>query len=267
MMFKKLLLVALVVGLVLVVQGAAFAVQDQIGFSVINMGTPAFPDFDNVRGPNDPGGLLVAPTGTFNINNTVGIINKDGTGSTTSYAAVRGNLWYALNAASPLFDTTPPPAPWNGKGLGSNTVKQTPYTTLGIITGSDYNVLNGSYVVYGETLKPTSILVGYTWAGNATMNGMLTPADYGAIDDQFNGFGYALPALWAQGDYDHDGILTPGDYGAIDDTFNVVGYGVSIVRRGDLPPPHGVGAVPEPGTIALLVAGALTGLLFWKKQR
>src|SRR5213076_685746 len=95
----------------------------------------------------------------------------------------------------------------------------------------------------GVTADATSVLVKYTYGGDANLDGRINVDDYGRID-----FNASLGvAGWYNGDFNYDGKINVDDYGIID--FNVQIQGPPFST--DL---GATSAVPEP--TALLIASA-----------
>jgi hypothetical protein len=95
----------------------------------------------------------------------------------------------------------------------------------------------------GQTVDANSVLVKYTWTGDANLSGKVDASDYLRIDV---GFARGLP-FWYNGDFDFSGTVDANDYFWIDSAFarqtGVLGAGVV--------------AVPEPGLGgAVILAGA-----------
>jgi hypothetical protein len=97
-----------------------------------------------------------------------------------------------------------------------------------------------------------SVLVKYTYFGDADLDGTVSTNDYFQIDNGFSGG----KTGWINGDFDYDGSVSTNDYFLIDNAF-VVQNGVLTpagMSNGALP---GISAVPEPtGAFALGLAGA-----------
>jgi hypothetical protein len=69
----------------------------------------------------------------------------------------------------------------------------------------------------GLTADATSVLIAYTYVGDANLDGRITGDDYSAID-----FGYLTRASawgWSNGDFNYDGIVSGDDYSDIDANF------------------------------------------------
>src|SRR6185369_3745152 len=105
---------------------------------------------------------------------------------------------------------------WDGNGLiTSQPAALNQLTTLGIAEAS--NVLGlgaGDTAVFsGFTVDSTSVLVKYTYAGDANLDGTINADDYAAIDfysPQAGASGYF------NGDFNHDGAINADDYSLID---------------------------------------------------
>ena len=142
-----------------------------------------------------------------------------------------------------------------GTLLGSAAaIDPTRLTTLGVLA----NRTAGGTPIYtqfdGRAVAAADVLVGYTYYGDADLNGTVDGADYARIDA-----GYAGHLTgWANGDFNLDGTVDGSDYTLIDNAFNGqsgrLGASPSIVAVET----DEVAAVPEP---AALVASAAVGLV------
>jgi hypothetical protein len=108
----------------------------------------------------------------------------------------------------------------------------------------------------GEPVDDTSILVAFTRTGDANLDGVVNDDDVSIVGATYAP-GVSQPA-WALGDFDYNGFVN-------DDDVTLLGafYDPSAVPL-ILPAPQsttGVSAVPEPGTLALLVTGVFGSLL------
>jgi hypothetical protein len=104
----------------------------------------------------------------------------------------------------------------------------------------------------GITIGSSAICGKYTYIGDADLNGMVTPDDYGAIDSHL---GESVPAGrgWFAGDWNFDGQVTPDDYIAIDSNLGR-GQGSPLAALST-----SLAAVPEPASLSavLISAGAV----------
>jgi hypothetical protein len=72
----------------------------------------------------------------------------------------------------------------------------------------------------GQTVDNTSVLLKYTYAGDANLDGIISGDDYSTID--FN-LGVANASGYFNGDFNYDGIISGDDYSTID--FNIGAQG------------------------------------------
>ena len=94
----------------------------------------------------------------------------------------------------------------------------------------------------------SKITVMYTIYGDTNLDGTVNGNDLNTVLSNFNQTGMT----WAQGDFNYDGTVNGTDLNTVLSNFN---QHLSVV-----------GAVPEPSTLLLAVAGLL-GLLAWKVRR
>ncbi|MBC7784776.1 MAG: autotransporter-associated beta strand repeat-containing protein [Burkholderiales bacterium] len=109
-------------------------------------------------------------------------------------------------------------------------------TMLGVIdgatTGGQVTTLSGFAVA-----NPTqSVLVKYTWRGDANLDGVVNGSDYALADTGFSGGGTG----WFYGDVNYDGVINGSDYALIDTGFS-----------------SQTGPLPEPAMLSLLGLGAM----------
>jgi hypothetical protein len=157
-------------------------------------------------------------------------------------------------------------------------------TGVGVVVNSDIAMMTGSkgYGMFGGVAtEPNSILMAHTWVGDTTLKG------YVDIDDITNvlagldarggpmtGFTNGPPG-WEYGDWNGTGMVTIDDVtsalagldasrGNSIGTTEVLSYGSST--GGPVASPSG-SVSPEPGTLALLAAGALAALAVWRRKR
>ena len=145
---------------------------------------------------------------------------------------------------------------WDGNGLASvaAAVDGQKLTALGIIDNRD-SLVGGRTSFEGEAVDASSLLVKYTYWGDANFDGQVTFDDYDIIDYYY---WFPLPADqmgWWTGDLDYDGNVDFDDYDLIDYAYWFQGAPLAG---------GGLGAVPEPATLALLAVGAA---LAWRRKR
>jgi PEP-CTERM motif len=113
----------------------------------------------------------------------------------------------------------------------------------------------------GASTGPNSVLVKYTYYGDANLDGVVNGADYQQID---NGFGLNLTG-WYNGDFNYDGVIDGSDFSLIDNTFNQINA-IDASPMGIIASAADVNAVPEPVTLGLFALGAM-GLLTHRSRR
>ena len=108
---------------------------------------------------------------------------------------------------------------WLGAGLTSSVARDNPghNTTLGAMEASDYRGFYGAGASFaGQTPGASSVLVKYTYYGDANFSGTVTFDDYVRIDTGFN----AHLTGWSNGDFNQSGGVNFDDYVLIDTAFN-----------------------------------------------
>ena len=136
---------------------------------------------------------------------------------------------------------------WQGIGVRSSSAAASPQahpTALGYANASSINVSSFD----GQSVSGSSVLVRYTYSGDANLDGEVNALDFNALASNFGG---ASGRFWNQGDFNYDGTINTLDFGALAVNFNQ--------------PPlasEPLGAlVPEPA-----LAGALLGLAGWCRR-
>jgi hypothetical protein len=109
---------------------------------------------------------------------------------------------------------------WNGSGIRSSSAAGS-YTTIGIAEASFALALtDGNTALFdGQTVDATAVLIKFTYAGDANLDGQITGDDYFLIDSAFP---QALTG-WTNGDFNYDGAITGDDYFMIDSNFPAQG--------------------------------------------
>ena len=133
---------------------------------------------------------------------------------------------------------------WNGQGINSSTAAGLPSGTRAVGSGvaGDQSIPPG----LGEPVSPTDVLIRYTRAGDANLDGTTGIADFSRLAANFN-----QPGVWSTGDFNYDGNTNIADFSLLAANFNL-----SASDAGARP-----GAVPEPASLGLLAlaAGVLVG--------
>jgi hypothetical protein len=111
---------------------------------------------------------------------------------------------------------------WDGSGIVTSMPDaQSGLTTLGIAEAADVFGLSGADTAdfSGETVDATCVIIKYTYAGDANLDGFISGDDYSSID--FN-VGTAATG-YNNGDFNYDGIISGDDYSTIDFNFAAQG--------------------------------------------
>jgi hypothetical protein len=149
---------------------------------------------------------------------------------------------------------------WNGYGLISTAAEITPGYTLGFAEAAD--VLSGGTSFRGLTIDDSTILVRYTLIGDANLDRSVDFADLLRLAQS-----YGAAGLWAAGDFDYDQQIGFADLLALAQQ-----YGTSVQIDGSLYNDTVIQSrfaadwalarsmVPEPTSLALVVAGVAMGL-------
>ena len=196
--------------------------------------------------------LSIADGGKFDLGDNNLIIDYSGnsplgTATDGTYSSISGLIQSARAGGA-----------WNSTGLGSSRAATTAgLTTLAIAEAADtLDLVDAQTATWsGHTVDATSLLVMYTYAGDANLDGFISADDYAAID-----FAVAAPGAfgYANGDFNYDGLISADDYATID--FNLVAQGTPFPTAFGSPQ-----AVPEP--TAALATAALLALTLARSRR
>ena len=159
----------------------------------------------------------LAITGKLNLTNNDMVVNYTGdsvlgTWNGSAYTGVAGLLASGSNGGT-----------WDGNGIvtdRSDAISPSVLTTLAVAEASDALGLGPTDTgLFGsETVDGTSVLVKYTWGGDANLDGTLNGDDYFQIDSHFNQDGVAFH--FYNGDFNLDGSINGDDYFIIDSNWN-----------------------------------------------
>ncbi len=155
---------------------------------------------------------------------------------------------------------------WTGPGITSSAAAATPgYTTLGIAEASEALGLIGSQTAVwsGQSVDSTSVLIGYTYAGDLNLDGIINGDDYFQIDSAFP---QQLHGYY-DGDINYDGVINGDDYFLIDSNFPAQGGQLITSSGAGTSAPALVGAVPEPGSILLAWMMSIGSLARRRRRR
>ena len=145
---------------------------------------------------------------------------------------------------------------WNGPTGITSSIAQEVTTTLAVAEAADVLGLSGADTAtwYGQTVDATTVLVKYTWGGDADLNGELNGDDYFYLDSNIlaNQAG-ANNASFHNGDFDYNGELNGDDYFILDS--NIL-FASGQIMAGSGAGGSGFAAVPEPASLGMLLAAA-----------
>ncbi len=108
---------------------------------------------------------------------------------------------------------------WNGSdGILSSAAASVASKNTAIGYELNNNGLGGLFfsTFDGQRVSTSDVLVKYTFAGDANLDGIVNASDFTLID---NGFNNALTG-WRNGDFNYDGVVNGDDYTIIDNAFN-----------------------------------------------
>ena len=113
---------------------------------------------------------------------------------------------------------------WSGNGIVTSmsaAISPNVLTTLGVAEAGDVLDFTGGATQLwdGQTVDATTVLVKYTYGGDANLDGTLNGDDYFQIDSHFNQAGSVFGAY--NGDFNLDGEINGDDYFIIDSNWNV----------------------------------------------
>jgi len=192
-----------------------------------------------------------APTGTLDLNNNSLIIDYTG-----AVGSILSDVTAQIRSGRNGVDANDQ-ANWNGpgiittKGRLENVAAKFDSYNLGAINNADLDTagISSHYTSFaGQAVTPSTVLVKYTYSGDADLNGIIDGDDYGYwLLDFLN---LSDPAIdgWLRGDFNYDGRVDGDDYTQWLNTFLLNG---PRLGGADGPAP-----VPEPATAALFAAAA-----------
>jgi MYXO-CTERM domain-containing protein len=150
---------------------------------------------------------------------------------------------------------------WNGNGVLSS-ISAGGVTALGYeLNSSAGSTLFSTFD--GQAVTSTDVLVKYTYAGDANLDGVVNGSDYTLID---NGLNNSLTG-WRNGDFNYDGVVNGDDYTLIDNAFNIQGASLAAEASemvasntsqiASSSVSGGTAELPEPASLGVLAVGLL----------
>jgi autotransporter-associated beta strand protein len=215
-------------------------VRDVDSITVIE-GTVRMMDDPSDAGVSVVNSLGYSGSGKIDLRNTRLVARASGLGgfSGGSYTGMLGVIQSGRNGGT-----------WDGGGVVTSMTDAQPataLTSLGAATAAQAGRVG--QVWGGATLVAGDVLVMYTYAGDANLDGKINIDDYGRIDGNVASSGSVFG--WFNGDFNYDGKINIDDYGIIDGNINR--QGTPFAAAGGL---EEVSAVPEP-VLSLWLAPAL----------
>jgi len=111
---------------------------------------------------------------------------------------------------------------WNGRRIASSTAAANGQRNTGlaaVINDTGDGVTRIRTTLAGEPVDVNTILIKYSYNGDANLDGMINADDYARIDN-----GYAAQAGdFYNGDFDYNGVVDSDDYFQIDRSFSTQG--------------------------------------------
>jgi|GEM_PF-4751359 len=132
---------------------------------------------------------------------------------------------------------------WLGIGLRSATAAVNPLSGLGYAEASVPLGLSGG-IFRGQPVDGTTVLVAYTFKGDADINGIVNSIDFNLLQS-----GYGIKdgtAVWSQGDFDYNGKVNTVDFNSLSGNF-----GQTLASP--LPGAELGAVVPEPFSLTMLL--------------
>jgi hypothetical protein len=176
----------------------------------------------------------VTPTGKLDLTNNDLVVNYSGA---TPLVTIAAQIRAGHNGGA-----------WTGNGITSAAAALLGNTALGYGENSVLGYSNFS----GQTVDATSLLIRYTYYGDADLNNFVDTLDFNMLAGNFGG----SPKVWTQGDFNYDLTTDSTDFNLLVSNFG---------RRMPGAAPLSLGAVvPEPSSVAALM---LSGLMIGTNRR
>jgi hypothetical protein len=166
--------------------------------------------------------------------------------TSTSIGSWNGSTYTGLTG---LVKTGRAGGAWTGPGIRSSAAAGDDRTAVGIAMASQVLGISATQTATwsGQTVDGNTVLLKYTYAGDANLDGKINIDDYGRIDGNVAASGSVFG--YYNGDFNFDGKINIDDYGIIDGNINAQG---AALGASDLSLAlEGVAAVPEPSAVIL----------------
>jgi hypothetical protein len=240
----------------------------------------------NSSAANGSGVLTVSNSGQVSVSGLLkvwnkGRVNLDVPSTTVGNLSIVGNGIVNLNGAMNINYGSPASDPigsvvsylqsgynagaWTGtSGIISTSITTSPQTSIGYADGN---------IDTGTIAGPNQIVVKYTLAGDANLDGLVNFNDLVAVVQNFNKSG----TDWAQGNFLYGGSTNFNDLVAVVQNFNkvltpagdaeVAGEGPTIALSDSTAIQSRDVQLPEPGSLSLFAAGAVAVLSIRRRSR
>jgi fibronectin-binding autotransporter adhesin len=222
-------------------------------------GSNAFPVNTNLTIAS---GALVQATAHSNVSSPsvvqINTLNNAGTLDVTNNALVISNN--SIGAVTAQVAAAYNNGAWNGNGPGGVITSSKAASDTTFLTA--VGVATGLTTFEGLTVSSGSVLVKFTYYGDADLSGTVDGSDYSRID---NGNLLGLTG-WGNGDFNYDGVINGSDYTLIDNAFNTQGANIASELASPTAQIAGTSAVPEPASLGLLGLSAI-GMLGRRRRR
>jgi hypothetical protein len=158
-------------------------------------------------------GQLDLGTGNLLINYAAAATSPIGGWNGSAYTGITGMLASGYHNGA-----------WNGPGIVTRSplaVAPVTLTTLVPIEAADLLGIDGAQTALwnGQTVDATTVLVRYTYAGDANVDGVINGDDYFQIDSAYPQGMHG----WVNGDFNYDGVVSGDDYFLIDSNYSAQG--------------------------------------------
>jgi hypothetical protein len=220
---------------------AALTVSDNATFRIAN---PGFP-------PIAVGSLNVTDNGRLDLARGAAIVNDP---ASTPLARIATDVARGYHNGD-----------WNGPGILSSDAAAAPSRyAVGYAQAS--TVLTADQTFFGQVVDPTDILIRFTLAGDATLDGEVDFNDLTKLAQNYN-----APGDWSRGDFTYDGVVDFNDLVKLAQNYNgSLGIsaplpGASASFESDLA--RAFASVPEPSLLAPAAGFAFIALLNSRRLR